>query len=1153
MNTNTHPKTIICLSAGAILLLVILYFVTHGTAHSALPLSATTLSSFSYPDFSSTSNLILLDSASPVNNALRLSPGSVCCQRGGAWRDTKQPVQDGFQTTFQFQIANLNGGGGDGFAFVIQNSSDQALGDAGCGMGYDGIPNSVVIEFDTFKNPPYCEAVGDLDANHISVQTNGTGENSVEHSYSLGRTSPSVNFKDGQPHTVSVRYAPNTMRIYLDDMVTPVLTVNIDLATTLSLDNGAAWVGFVAASGTSYESHDILSWQFSTGQVDAQIFCDGRTTPQNFGELCEESLQVQADVSGDALPDSIDVQIFAMNTCKQTTLTLQKTSGSIYRASIPVSQVASELTGDTAAAIVTGSDNYDYNVATQFLEDMGISEENRLGIAFGAGDQANNIPPDNLNFLKAAGYEQIFVMPTVGTSEGAWGFVKHQADILLYIGHGSHSLNQITLDDQQSMSTPRHIGSAWEDGLDTVVLFGCSVLDIEDQNNWWGNGHLGREGSADEHRRSPGRSWIELGPQKWFGFQHYAPLVNIQDGDEIMFDWADSYVASGDKEPRDTWWRDATDNSSFTQSKSAVMIDRGDWAYHYWDEKITLLPIFVLYYQYEWKETTFSVLAANIEELDGLIIPTTLTHLEQQQLDAADSAFRADALVVQADLYDALGNHLGPDGAGGFEAEIPGSSVRSSYLVGSLAPGGANGQGISVLGADLSHGYDLRLAGTGEGNFHFLLEIPDQASGQIYHVSYVTVPVTSTTILSLTLQTGADFTLALDADGDGVFEGQVPAAGITTTLDLPAGAIAAWPFDEAAGTIAHDRTLKHNDGLLIGGPAWTQGFQESGLAFDGQDDRVVVSSTESLNLLTTTLTLEAWVSPANVDGEQILISRWGEETERSYQLSLDDGHLHALLSPDGSKVVDLGVSTGMVSSNTWSHVAFASNGQKAWYFINGVQEAITLSPPATVYTSTHPLFLGGSADGVSGGLAGKLDEVKIYLGSRTDYAPLAQSDWKGGPGQAIWNGNDPTRYDSASTGIDDSMIGQLRLKGASVGDTVVYSPTGVLTSSVFDAGRPVFWTEIDWTGWITAGASLEMAISYSDDGITWTEWMTLTPQFEIGLNQAVLPEAKMARMARYQVRLTASSDGAFTPVLYNATLFARSPNLCFLPLIVKNR
>jgi len=106
-----------------------------------------------FPDFNSTSGLSLQGATSKAGNVLRVSgTSSDNGNAGSAWDTTQQPVAGGFSTTFHFQISQLSGipdddgnNGGDGFAFVIQNSSSTALGGIGGGMGYSGILNSVAV------------------------------------------------------------------------------------------------------------------------------------------------------------------------------------------------------------------------------------------------------------------------------------------------------------------------------------------------------------------------------------------------------------------------------------------------------------------------------------------------------------------------------------------------------------------------------------------------------------------------------------------------------------------------------------------------------------------------------------------------------------------------------------------------------------------------------------------------------------------------------------------------------------------------------------------------------------------------------------------------------------------------------------------------
>jgi hypothetical protein len=215
--------------------------------------------------------LNLVGNAVRLEDRLRLTADQES-QAGSAWLPTKQSVQGGFEVAFQWQISRTGQAeGADGFAFVIQNANGLALGDGGGGIGYNGIPNSLIVEFDTLQNPPeeFGGNLGDPNNNHISMQSRGTLPNNADPTFSLGSTTAIPLLADGSVHNAKVAYVPGTLTIFLDDLTSPVLTVPIDLGTTLSLDNGQAWVGFTAATGGRSQAHDILSFSF-VGTEEAQ-------------------------------------------------------------------------------------------------------------------------------------------------------------------------------------------------------------------------------------------------------------------------------------------------------------------------------------------------------------------------------------------------------------------------------------------------------------------------------------------------------------------------------------------------------------------------------------------------------------------------------------------------------------------------------------------------------------------------------------------------------------------------------------------------------------------------------------------------------------------------------------------------------------------
>jgi hypothetical protein len=220
---------------------------------------------FNYPNFSSTAGLSLAASASPTGSEIRVSP-SLPSTVGSVWYATKQRVEDGFETMFEFRITQPAGvtdvtgnPGGDGMAFVVQNTSNTASGIAGSYMGYE-IANSIAVELDTWQNFNFIAQ--EPSNNHAGVQSAGTGVNSPFAGQYMGAAPVIPNMSDGAVHAGMVRYTPGLLSIFVDNMVVPVLAVPVNLSTLLNLDSGTAFVGFTAGGADAYENHDLLSWKF---------------------------------------------------------------------------------------------------------------------------------------------------------------------------------------------------------------------------------------------------------------------------------------------------------------------------------------------------------------------------------------------------------------------------------------------------------------------------------------------------------------------------------------------------------------------------------------------------------------------------------------------------------------------------------------------------------------------------------------------------------------------------------------------------------------------------------------------------------------------------------------------------------------------------
>lgn len=229
---------------------------------------------FNYTNFASTSGINLVGTSVQNANSIQLTQTAVG-QAGAMWVQDKQDVSQAFEATMTIHIENKQGGGADGFALVIQNQSATALGASGGGMGYArnqtfnvaGISNSLAVELDTWNNDASDWVDGATP--HVSIQTNGTGQNMADAGHSLGGLQLSP--LGLTTHTIRVSYVPGTMSIYVDGAATPAVVSAVNLSSLLSLDNGKAWIGVTAGTGAPQDAqtHVVDALSFVSTNIPA--------------------------------------------------------------------------------------------------------------------------------------------------------------------------------------------------------------------------------------------------------------------------------------------------------------------------------------------------------------------------------------------------------------------------------------------------------------------------------------------------------------------------------------------------------------------------------------------------------------------------------------------------------------------------------------------------------------------------------------------------------------------------------------------------------------------------------------------------------------------------------------------------------------------
>jgi hypothetical protein len=180
----------------------------------------------------------------------------------------------------------------NGFAFVIQALGSNALGQGLTGMGYQGIPNSVALTFDTFTNgfsptdPTRGGAVGLFVNGHNPGGTPGTGETRIL----LDPTTAHVNLDSQSTKTITLSYAYNAANPAMSVLHEVIVDTGpgpsgggtfthdymVDIPTLLGIPSSGNTIGYVGFTGSTgsivgqpgmqapgWEIQDILNWVYT--------------------------------------------------------------------------------------------------------------------------------------------------------------------------------------------------------------------------------------------------------------------------------------------------------------------------------------------------------------------------------------------------------------------------------------------------------------------------------------------------------------------------------------------------------------------------------------------------------------------------------------------------------------------------------------------------------------------------------------------------------------------------------------------------------------------------------------------------------------------------------------------------------------------------
>ena len=237
----------------------------------------------------------------------------------------------------------------------------------------------------------------------------------------------------------------------------------------------------------------------------------------------------------------------------------------------------------------------------------------------------------------------------------------------------------------------------------------------------------------------------------------------------------------------------------------------------------------------------------------------------------------------------------------------------------------------------------------------------------------IVAPPYSITWNSTTTPNGVHILSAVATDLAGNSSEASVSVTVANQQPVPAGLVAAYGFNETAGTQVVDASGQGNSGTISGATRTTAGKFGGALSFNGTSAWVTVNDAASLDL-TTGMTIEAWVNPSALTGWRSVVLK---EAPGGLAYALYSGNNASRPAGYVHLADDIGVhgTTAMVA-NVWTHLAVTYDGTTLRLFVNGVL-ARTQSAPGAAIATAGALRIGGNAPWGEY-FRGLIDEVRIY-------------------------------------------------------------------------------------------------------------------------------------------------------------------------------
>ncbi len=309
-------------------------------------------------------------------------------------------------------------------------------------------------------------------------------------------------------------------------------------------------------------------------------------------------------------------------------------------------------------------------------------------------------------------------------------------------------------------------------------------------------------------------------------------------------------------------------------------------------------------------------------------------------------------------------------------------------------------------------------------------------------------------------------------DSDGETQASAPVIVTVTDPAPPSGPVAAYSFDDGAGSQLTDATGNGRTGTISGATWSAEGHTGKALSFDGVDDIVTVADHSSLDM-TSEFTVESWIRPDTLSAWREVILKEAPPDTLAYGLYTS--------SPGGTRpsawtAGGYAFSSQSIPTGSWTHLAATYDSGTMRIYVNGTLTG-TGTNVAEPASTAGALRIGANSIWPEEAFDGLIDDVRIYDRALTASEIASDRDTAVPPPVTPPSGPQPVlelKFDDASGSVARDSSGKSH--------DGTLSAAGATWST---AGRTGGAVSLNGAGWVTVADHSDLDLRASMTVEAW--------------------------------------------------------------------